>query len=136
MSRKITSRERLFKSYFEEITDAVKKELESSGSMNVKLTENIAYQIAEKCMWTPLRCLIFEMHELKEKGMLSGNNSEQMYASYSEQYLNDKTYLIWFNEKYPLIKKIINKRIKDTSRFIAEVLNHLKQDKQSIVAEL
>ena len=128
--------EEIFKPYFEYVADWAEKQLEDLGIKNGKIMDSLTIQITEKCMWIPLRCLIFEMHELKEKGMLFGKDSVQMYESYLDNYLSDAAYLCWFENKYPLIRKFIDKKILDSVRFTDEVTKRLKQDKSMIVKEL
>lgn len=131
----MNGKKRLFEPYFEGVAVRVKKELISLEFLNEKIIDKLASVMAEKCMWIPLRCLILEMHELKEKNMLSGQDSVQMYESYLDDFLNDEKYLLTFNIKYPLVKKLINEKIKDTVDFIRELLQYLQRDKQVLEKE-
>lgn len=136
MDREGNVKERLFIPYFKRVEDWAKRKLEYLKLEDEEMIEKIAIQIAEKCMWIPLRCLIFEMHELKERNMLSGKDSVQMYESYLEDYLGNEKYLLWFEQKYPLIQELISKKIRDTICFVRELLEHLRQDERAVSEEL
>ena len=136
MDREGNVKERLFIPYFKRVEDWAKRKLEYLKLEDEEMIEKIAIQIAEKCMWIPLRCLIFEMHELKERNMLSGKDSVQMYESYLEDYLGNEKYLLWFEQKYPLIQELISKKIRDTVSFVRELLEHLWQDERAVAEEL
>lgn len=136
MYRETDDKERLFLPYFKRVESRVKKELESLGLKDEKLIGKAALQIAGKCMWIPLRCLIFEMHELKGKHRLSGMDSVHMYESYLKDYLDNEEYLLWFGKKYPLAERLIDKKIKDAVSFLKELLRHLGLDRKAVAEEL
>lgn len=136
MDRKVNVKERLFIPYFKRVESQAKRKLEHLKLEDEEIIEKVAFQIAEKCMWIPFRCLIFEMHELKEKHMLSGKDSVQKYESYLEDYLGNEEYLLQLEQKYPLIQRLVNEKIRDAVSFVRELLEHLRQDRQAVTEEL
>lgn len=94
-----------FVPFFQYIAEYVKGELKKrvTGFLRKTVICHIVLQITESLSWQCMRCLIEEMHCLKDAGMLVGNNPVEEYDDFCARYLRDISYIRKFLKKYHVL---------------------------------
>lgn len=127
-----------FVPFFQYIAEYVKGELKKrvTGFLRKTVICHIVLQITESLSWQCMRCLIEEMHCLKDAGMLVGNNPVEEYDDFCARYLRDISYIRKFLKKYHVLTKLIASKAVLASGYIQEILEYLKVDKRKIIGKL
>lgn len=100
------------------------------------IRESLVKQMGERLSWTCIRCLINEMHGLKENGQLKGSDSTEEYQDYLERYLKSPEYVRNFFNQYPVIAELVITKTKDFVQYTGELMSHFRKDKEEIVRVL
>lgn len=127
-----------FEPFFRYIAEYVKEKLRER--IPVDIAENVrnhaVLQITESLSWMCMRCLIQEMHCLKEEQLLFGKDSKEEYQYYCDSYLKDSSYMEELLEKYPVLTDLIASRTEAFVVYMHEIFDHLESDKKDIVLQL
>lgn len=135
---KLDEGEELFHPFFRGLAGYAKDKLNYvlKDSVDTSIICSLAQTITERLTVLYMRCLIFEMHQLKHEGSLSGEDSQKEYEYYLENYLKDCNFLKTIFQKYPIIPELYIQKIKDSVDYVLELLEHLNKDKNDIVIHL
>lgn len=87
-------------------------------NMEKIVADNVCKGVAE----IPVRCLIREIHECKEKGLLSGDDEWEEYEDYEERFLKSPDYIKELCKKYPELLRLILLRINQIIMMLKSVL--------------
>jgi type 2 lantibiotic biosynthesis protein LanM len=130
--------DRTFEPFFDCIDRYIRKSLlNRCGSLLPdEQIRKLTADISERLTWPAMRCLIQEMHDLKQAGRLHGKNSEEEYQYYLKEYLNTSAYLKMFFEKYPVMMDLIIQKTHDYTDYVLEVMQHLQTDREDIINDL
>lgn len=79
--------------------------------------------------WIPLRVLIQDIHELKDKGELRGRDSHKEYEDYQRRFLGRRDYIKKLCEKYPEMKRLMFRQILYVVHEIKQILQAVEQDR-------
>lgn len=88
------------------------------------VVDNVCKGIAE----IPGRCLIRDIHECKEKGLLSGRDEWEEYEDYEEHFLKSPDYIKELCKKYPEVLRLILLRINQVIMMLKDVLCAFNED--------
>lgn len=112
------------------------EEKESQGlaqlSVEKNVADNLSWQYTGKIQEIPLRCLLQEMEELKQKQKLQGENEKQQYKYFLKEYLDNKEFLTELAEKYPVMMELIDRKADAFAAGLAEMLSCLEQEKEQV----
>lgn len=100
------------------------------------MKESLATNILNAIVKIPIRCLIQEIHEHKEKGKLHGDTDREEYAFYELAYLKKPEYIREVCQRYPEMLRLLLLRIGQVIEETAEILKNLKSDKHQIIDEV
>lgn len=127
-----------FEPFFRYIAEyaAEKLKVRIPGNPSEKMIHHAALQITESLSWMCIRCLIHEMHCLKEEDLLQGKDSIEEYQYFCDRYLNDFSFVKDFLEKYPVLTGLIASRTEASVEYMYEIFVHLERDKQDISLQL
>ncbi len=127
-----------FKPFFQYIVEYVKVRLnlKISDCLDETIKIHMALQITEFIFWQWMRCLIEEMHSLKQEQLLMGRDEVEEYEYFCNKYLRDSLYVEKFLKKYPVLVRLIVLKIDSVTEYIDEVLTHLKNDREDISVQL
>lgn len=79
-----------------------------------------------------LRTLILEMHQLKAKDKLSGNDEAEEYQDFLYTYLHDTSYIRLLYERYPILFRMMEEQTGQCLDYFCEIIDHLETDKEEI----
>jgi len=99
-----------------------------------KVVINSIHEIVDEIAALSVRTLIFDIYELKETGMLSGDDKFARYDFYNE-LLKDREYIKRLFEKYSVLENLIEETIKKRIKLIDECLTRFDEDLDIIVDE-
>lgn len=100
------------------------------------MEESLATNILNAIVKIPVRCLIQEIHEYKEKGKLHGATDSEEYVSYESAYLQKPEYIRKVCRKYPEMLRLLLLRIGQVVEETEEILKNLRNDKHQIIDEV
>lgn len=101
-------------------------------SVGKNVADNLSWQYTGKIQEIPLRCLLQEMEELKQKQKLQGENEKQQYEYFLKEYLDNKEFLTELAEKYPVMMELIDRKADAFAVDLAEMLSCLEQEKEQV----
>lgn len=97
--------------------------------------KNFLSNLYPAILWIPLRILIQDIHDKKNKGMLKGKNSEEEYADYQNNFLMDCAYIKKVCDDFPEMKQLIFLQIIMVTHEIWKILFAVERDKKALVQE-
>lgn len=130
-----------FKPFYNVLADCGVRKLKSSlTDMRETYSENIyadftqylAEQLQEICM----RTLIVEMHICKSVGKLKGDNNREEYDYYCNEIVGKMVNIKKTFEKYPVLRRCVEKRIAYSINFYKEILEHFSKHRAAIGDQL
>ena len=83
-----------------------------------------------------IRTLISEMHLYKNNGLLLGNNSDEEYNYFCKSVINNSKFLDYLWNKYPVLKRIVFKKIIQTIEYFHQIICWFKEDYRQIELKL
>lgn len=98
--------------------------------------ENITENLYKKIEKIPIKVLIQDIHDCKEKGLLSGKNSEEEYEDYQKRFMGDPAYIDDLCENYSEMKRLLFLQIYQTIGIMWEVEAALQRDKEALTEQL
>jgi type 2 lantibiotic biosynthesis protein LanM len=96
------------------------------------ITENL-YKRIEKI---PIKILIQDIHNCKNKGLLIGENSEEEYEDYQKRFMEDPAYIDNLCENYLEMKRLLFLQIYQTIGTMWEIESALQRDKGVLTEQL
>ena len=84
----------------------------------------------------PMRVLIFEMRQEKDKGTILGKNSIEEYKNYCDNFLLRSNYIWQLCNTYKEMTRLIFTRLTYVLVYIAEMLKHIFENYNNIVHEI
>lgn len=96
------------------------------------ITENL-YKRIEKI---PIKVLIQDIHDCKNKGLLIGQSSEEEYEDYQARFLGNPVYIDKLCETYLEMKLLLFLQIYQTIRGMWDVESALQRDKEVLIKQL
>lgn len=110
------------------------KKSQSPAQLSVEknVADNLSWQYTGKIQEIPLRCLLQEMEELKQKQKLQGENEKQQYEYFLKEYLDNKEFLAELAEKYPVMMELIDRKADAFAAGLEEMLSCLEQEKEQV----
>lgn len=88
--------------------------------------------VYEAVKLVPVRCLIREIHCLKERGELAGASPREEYRFYDECMLGDIAYVKEICQKYPELLRLMLVKIDWTVRELAHIVEAVEADGEEI----
>lgn len=86
--------------------------------------------------WIPLRVLILDIHNLKKRGQLKGEDSKREYHDYQERFLKNKSHIKFLCERYPEMLRLIKLQILYLVHEIWDILYAVEKDKNVLYQNL
>ena len=96
------------------------------------ITENL-YKRIERI---PIKILIQDIHNCKNKGLLIGENSEEEYEDYQKRFMEDPAYIDNLCENYLEMKRLLFLQIYQTIGTMWEIESELQRDKGVLTEQL
>lgn len=93
----------------------------------------IIENIYERIVRIPMRCLIAEINDCREKGILSGGDSSEQYQNYNEKFLKSPDYIKSLCQKYPEMLRLLLLRIEQTVYSIKDIMQAFEKDKEELI---
>ncbi|MCH1984505.1 type 2 lanthipeptide synthetase LanM [Ruminococcus sp. OA3] len=125
----------VYQNFFEHAQKSISDMCESRG-----LSEHIIGQLSDKLIrhlqWIYLRCLIQDMHNVKNQKKLKGSDEQEEYQYYLERYLKSSEYQAAFLKRYPTILPVMFEKTEKVAIYIDKILRHLEKDHREIVHTL
>ncbi len=130
-----------FQSFYKLLTDHaltdLKKMLEKNEScyskeVYINFTEFLTGQLQSICT----RTLIAEMHAYKANGQLQGTDEVEEYEYFCTHMIADAEKVNTIFEKYAVLKKLVEDRIKSSIDYYVEIIGHFQKDRSEIEKKL
>ena len=97
--------------------------------------ESIINSVLKNIYTVPIRVLINEIHNLKGKNLLKGQNKRQEYEYYNNHFLKNACYIDDLCRTYPEMKRLLFLQIYQTVKFLWKIEFLLYKDKIFLVNE-
>ncbi|MCB2357161.1 type 2 lanthipeptide synthetase LanM [Clostridium estertheticum] len=75
-----------------------------------------------------IRTLIKELHDYKNKNLLTGETPRERFVSF-EKIIENEHFMTHFYEKYPVLKLLLEQKIRETVLYVNEIIINFKNDK-------
>lgn len=98
--------------------------------------ELIVRSLFEAVRELPLRVCIFDMQQKKQEGALQGETTEEEYAYYCKNLLEDSGYLKELCGRYPEMVRLFWLRLRFRDRYLSDFFTHLKGDRKMLEREI
>ncbi len=92
----------------------------------------LLHNVYESVKMVPVRCLIREIHYLKERGELEGASPQEEYRFYDKHMLGDIAYVRGICQKYPELLRLMLLKIDWTVRELACIAEAVERDADEI----
>lgn len=97
---------------------------------------DFSLHLAEQLQFICLRTLIAQMHYYKQTGKLKGKNPEEEYDFFCREIVGSQQFSEELFEMFPVLKKCIERKIKQMTVFYTELVNAFQTDREDIRRKL
>lgn len=98
-----------------------------------KIRENLINSILNEFIGLSIRTLIQDLHELREKGKLLGNDSVERFQYYSQKILSSKEKKLELLTDYPILSRVLLETITAHIDNGIELLECFMQDRDQLI---
>ncbi|WP_243344391.1 type 2 lanthipeptide synthetase LanM [Anaerococcus sp. AGMB09787] len=97
-----------------------------------KLIKDVDNYCVQELLNISYRCVIKEINRLRVQNHLVGDTSEERYYYFCNYLCSDKQYLKEFYRKYPLLKSLLELRMKQIMDYLTEICINVCRDNKEI----
>ncbi|MBG0964204.1 type 2 lanthipeptide synthetase LanM family protein [Bacillus sp. SRB1LM] len=104
-------------------------------SINIEnITKSILLTVADRIGQIGLKVLITEINMARTGHLLSGETEKERYASFINEFLQDKEYIQNLFNSYPVMVRLMVETVHSTVDAMFEIVYHYAEDRDQLVA--
>ena len=109
---------------------------EKASCFSETIYSDFSLHLAEQLQSICLRTLISQIHYYKQMGKLKGKNPEEEYDFFCREIVGSQQFSEELFAMFPVLKKCIERKIKQMTVFYTELVNAFRTDREDIRREL
>lgn len=86
----------------------------------------------EICMNISYRAVILEINDLRRSFRLIGEDSKERYNYFINTMLKDRSYILEFYNKYPVLYEILEKKLSNLFEYVKQIITNFELSRSSI----